>query len=241
MALTEDRINREDLASAISWWVGAGVDCVVEEAPTLWLGRGESPIATPTVAEVVAPAAMPHNLAALTQWLMTNQEIPDAGPAQRRVAPSGDSASGFMILIDMPEAGDADAGHLLSGEVSELVDRMLGAIGRDRNSVYIASLSPGRTPTGRLSDAGTDRLTEIARHHVALVKPDKLWLMGRAASRAMIGVDDVMGRGSLHVVNHQGGMTAAITSAHPRVLLQTPKRKAEVWADMQRLIKGIEA
>jgi uracil-DNA glycosylase len=244
MALTADRINREDVSSLIGWWRDAGVDGAVSEVAVDWLALGSPQISN--VANMVPPPAplveeLPDTLSDFADWLLTSPNIPEAGPPERRVAPSGDPGSGFMILLDMPELADVDAGHLLSGEVAELVDKMLGAMGRDRSSVYITSLSPGRTPTGRLPETALDRLSEIARHHVRLVGPEKLWLMGRAASRALLGMDEVAGRGSLHVVNHLRGKAFAIASAHPRILLQTPKRKAEVWADMQRLLKGNDA
>jgi uracil-DNA glycosylase len=255
MALTADRINREDVSSLISWWRDAGVDCAVCEEPVNWLTLGEG-LRSPQVAMKdgetgrpreavrivpVVTEALPATLPLFVEWLATSSTIADAGPAARRVAPSGDPASGFMIMLDMPEIGDSDAGHLLSGDIAELVDKMLDAIGRDRGSVYIASLCPGRTPSGRISPDAFDQLAEIARHHVGLVAPEKLWLMGDAASRAILGVSQMNARGSLHVVNQDGGKTVAIASAHPRILLQTPKRKAEVWADMQRLMKGNEA
>jgi uracil-DNA glycosylase len=243
MALVAERINSEDVSSLIGWWRDAGVDADVGEDAVDWLAvKTAAPLLDPERLEPdrIDKEPLPKSLAELTTWLMTSINIPDAGPLARRVAPSGDAAAGFMILIDMPEATDADAGTLLSGEIAELVDKMLVAIGRDRSTVYIASVSPGRTPTGRLAESTLGRLSEIARHHVALAAPEKLWLMGDAASRAILGVSQMAARGSLHVVNQHGGKRVAIASAHPRLLLQTPKRKAEVWADMQRLMKGIE-
>jgi len=81
------------------------------------------------------------------------------------------------------------------------------------------------------------QITEMTRHHVGLIRPAKLWLLGRAASRAILGMDEGPARGRLHKFNHNGTTMDVIASVHPRVLLQTPKRKAEVWADMQRLIE----
>lgn len=89
----------------------------------------------------------------------------------------------------MPENGDVEAGALLSGEVGALFDRMLAAIGLDRTSVYCFPLYPSSPPTGRVSVEVLARLADIARHHLALAKPERVWLLGQATSRALLGMD----------------------------------------------------
>jgi DNA polymerase len=144
-----------------------------------------------------------------------------------------------MILIDMPEASDTASGQLLSGDPGALFDRMLGAIGRDRTTIYLASLCPARPPGGILGDAMLAPLARIARHHIALVAPKRLWLMGQAVSRALAGPDASPSAGRLLQINHDGGNVTGVASFSPRFLLQRPKMKAAAWADMQALIEGM--
>ncbi|MFM9852458.1 MAG: uracil-DNA glycosylase family protein [Sphingomonadaceae bacterium] len=237
-------IHPREVASVISWWREMGVDTVVDDFASPWLGRTSAPAQAKNraVKPSDAPRAassLPATLSAFTEWLMTSPDVPGAGPATRRIAPSGDAASGVMVLIDMPEAGDAD--HLLSGEAGMLFDRMLAAIGRDRNSIYLASVAVDRPPSGMIDDAALPRLSEIARHHVALAAPKQLWLLGGAPSRALIAMSEIEGAGRLHEINHAAGTTSVIASLHPRNLLQSPRRKAAVWADMQNLFEEVPA
>lgn len=227
-------------ASLIGWWRDAGVDDFVDEVALPWLDRNRSE-RTATVSRPTASAAdapLPATLTALTQWLVSDAAIPEAGPVARRIAASGDPASRLMILIDMPEADDHRTGHLLSGDCAALFDNMLAAIGHSRASVYVAALCPGRPPTAMLAENALPRLAEIARHHIALAAPERLWLMGRTVSRAILAMDDIAARGTLHDVNHQGGTVTAVASFAPRFLLQNPAQKPGAWADMQMLIRG---
>jgi uracil-DNA glycosylase len=233
--------------SLIGWWQDAGVDIFVDEMPVPWLERAKPTAAKPTAKVTAHPesqptrtnAPLPDSVSALTTWLMSDPDIPEAGPVSRRIAASGAEGAALMIMIDMPEANDHQAGALLSGECATLFENMLKAIGQNRNSVYIAALCPGRPVTGRLSDAALPQLAEIARQHIALCVPKRLWLLGSTVSRALLGVDDVASVGNLHDFNHEAVNIPTVASFAPRFLLEHPAQKARVWADMQVLIKGI--
>jgi uracil-DNA glycosylase len=228
--------------SLISWWQDAGVDIFVDETPVPWLERSK-PITkvekSAGQSASVVQAPLPDTLSALTTWLLRDPNIPEAGDPSRRIVASGAQGASLMIMIDMPEAGDHQAGALLSGECAALFENMLKAIGHDRSSVYIVALSPERPVTGRLAEASLSRLTEIARHHVALSVPKRLWLLGSTVSRALLGVDDVASAGNLHDFNHETVNIPTVVSFAPRFLLENPVQKAKVWADMQVLIKGM--
>jgi DNA polymerase len=229
-------------ASLIGWWHDAGVDILVDEVPTPWLERGK-PVAKSKKGSEASPTnattPMPDALEAFADWLIKDLDIPEAGDPSRRIAASGMAGAPLMILIDMPEAGDHQRGALLSGESGALFDNMLKAIGQNRSSVYTAALCPGRPATGLLPDAALPRLAEIARHHIALSVPKRLWLLGGTVSRALLGVDDVASAGNLHEFNHKTVNIVTVASFAPRFLLDNPAQKARAWADIKALIKGM--
>jgi uracil-DNA glycosylase len=240
--MTDIATSTSTAASLIGWWQDAGVDVLVDETPIPWLERAK-PMAKAQSRQDVSPrhidAPLPNTLSALTAWLMSDPDIPEAGLTERRIAASGMEGAPLMIIIDMPEANDHHAGALLSGECAALFDNMLKAIGQTRSSVYVTALSPARPVTGRLSDAALPRLAEIARHRIALCVPKRLWLLGSTVSRALLGVDDVASVGNLHDFNHATVNIPTVASFAPRFLLDNPAQKARVWADMQVLIKGM--
>lgn len=234
-------IPAADAASLLGWWQEMGVDTLIDETPVAWLDRGRVRSPQEPIAAAPAEIRMPGTLPAFARWLHESPDIPEAGPPARRMALSGNPAAPLMVMVDMPELGDPDAGYLLSGDVGDLFDRMLAALHLDREAVYLAALCPGRVPTGLVPPACEPRLAEIARHHIALAGPKQLWLMGSAVSRAILGMDLQQARGTLHEINHENGSIEVVVSFSPRFLLQSPRRKADAWADMQMLIKGTQA
>jgi uracil-DNA glycosylase len=219
-------------ASLLGWWRDVGVDAAIGEAPHDWLGSAV--VAKPVKGQAVASfvAALPQTLEALIDHLMS-ADLPDAGPVHRRLRPVGDRASGLMILVDFPDAADVEAGKILADPI---FDKMLDALGRTRDTVYVATLCPGRPMTGRLASESVEALTPLAWQHIGFVAPKQLWLIGGAASRAILGIEDATAKGKLHSVNHRGTIMDAIATAHPRMFDGSKSRKAAAWAEMQRLM-----
>ena len=243
------------LASLIGWWQDAGFDTIVDETPRDWLAKVERPVAPaveaapvaasgpaqrPAVVTPAAPAAstFPDTLPAFQAWLATSEKL--SIPLAARVAPSGDPASGMMVLVDLPEADDAATGRLLSGPAGQLFDKMIAAMGRDRNSLYLSAMAPGRATGGYVDKASGALFSALARHHVALAKPRALLLMGEQSCRTFLNLGFVEARGRVHDVKLDGGVVPAIATFHPRTLLQHPEQKKRAWEDLQLLMKILE-
>lgn len=223
------------------WWRDAGVDVMIEEEPRSWLavpvaGNDQKQVSVRKTAAIPQKLERPATLEALVELLMTSEEFGEVGPVHRRVRPSGDIAAGLMVLTDLPEAADVDSGQLFSGELSSLFDKMLGALGRDRSSIYLASVSAGRPPSGRLGQQALEAFSLSARDHVRFVAPKRLWLLGSTASCAILGMTDVQAHGKLHSINLDGVMIDVVATAHPRIL-NTKEKKLRAWENMQRLIE----
>ena len=234
------------LLSALRWWQLAGVDVIVDDAPRDWLknavsvahGSNSTPGAV-TAASATDVMALPSTMEAFAAWIKLPENLPDLG--MRRPAAAGSVAGGLMLLTDMPDADDCEADMLIAGSAGRLLDAMLGAIGRDRASVYLASLAPGRPASGRLAPSLEAELARLARHHVQLARPRLLLILGDATTRAVIGTSLAEARNSIHGINLDGGTVPAIATFHPRFLLQQPARKADAWADLRKVMEILSA
>jgi uracil-DNA glycosylase family 4 len=231
---------RGGVLSALGWWREAGVDTLVDDTPRDWL-KPVAPRAAATAPSpeppVVVADAVPATLAAMHARLMTPGLVPDAiGGA---VAPTGDVASGLMLLADMPDPGDDQAGVLMSGDTGRLFDRMLAAIGRDRASIYLAALAPARPAGGRIAPAACAELARLALQHAALAQPRALLLMGDAPARALLDMSLAEARGRQHNINHHGASFTVVATFHPRYLLREQSAKAKAWADLRLLMEGL--
>jgi DNA polymerase len=145
-----------------------------------------------------------------------------------------------MILAAMPSADDCAAGTLLADASGRLFDRMLAAIGRSRDTAYIAGLSCFRPAAGRFDLAGAERCADIARHHIGLAEPKALLLLGDACSKALLGLGAAQARGRPHQIEANGRAFTAIVTLSPEYLLAQPAAKALAWADLQLLMDQLK-
>ena len=247
---TIDLETRAAAESLLAWWHEAGVDVAIEEEPRNWMAPAAqaasvvpSASARPAAASHRRPAtaALPATLAEFRAWWASDMSVLDGFPIRRRLAPEGPASVDLMVVIDMPERCDADTARLFSGECGALFDKMIAAIGLARNDLYLASLAPARTPTGRIDEATADRLSPLLDHHIRLAAPSRLWLMGDAASRAVVKMSAGEASGRSHKINHGDRTISTIATVHPQLLLREPKLKARVWKDMQLLIEDSNA
>ncbi len=235
---------RNTAASTLDWWHEAGVDTLVDDVPRDWFATPE-PLVVPAAASAApapAPSAMPLLLADFLNW-RSGAEVPEADWSGVSLAAIGPADATVMVLVDCPDRDDGDAGALLSGASGRLLDRMLAAIGLTRDEVHLAAVCAKRPTAGRIQSDVEERLAEIAKHHIAIVAPKRLLLLGNAASRAILGTELQAARGRLHGFNHKAGetgagSTAVVASFHPRFLIEKPAAKAEAWKDLQMLMGG---
>lgn len=228
-------------ASALSWWSDAGVDTLVDEAPRDWLApKAAEPAAAPGPPPT---PALPDDLDGFRAWFVDGARLPLGAPAAPRLGPAGDPAAGLMVLVDMPGAQDVATGHLVSGAPGALFERMLAAMTPPlgRETIYLAPLSPVRTPTGRLDAAQEKQLAELALHHVALVKPKAVLLFGDACARALLGGAVAASRGRWHDLSTPAGPVKALATIRPEKLEQQPSLKKIAWEDLQMLMEGLTA
>lgn len=219
--------------SALNWWSDAGVDTLVDEAPRNWLAPAPN-------AQAPAPQApaetLPATIDAFRAWFTDPARLPRGA---RAVAPAGDPASDLMILIDMPGPGDSD--RLISGAPGDLLDKMLAAIGWNRETIWLAPLSPVRSPTGRIEAVDVARLAEVARHHIGLVKPKAVLLFGDAGAKILLGGAVAATRGRWHDIATTAGPVKALATIRPEKLEQQPSLKKIAWEDLQMLREGLTA
>lgn len=227
-------MSTDRAASALKWWSDAGVDTIVAEEPRDWLVP--APARPAPAAEPEAFAGMPEALDAFQAWL-AGAPLPFAAPTAPRLAPAGHPASGLMVMTDMPALG----GSFFGGEADALFDNMMAAMKppRSRETIYLASLSPVRTPSGALDRSSERTLAEIARHHIGLARPRALLLFGDACARALLGMPVTKARGRWHALASPTGEIKTLVTIKPDNLVGQKALKKLAWADLQMLMEEL--
>lgn len=248
---------RAKALSALKWLADAGIDTLVEDQPQSWLAAAKAQVQArltpePSPAPIQAePSEAPKptsdlsaiaSIEALSDFIATSDAVPlriaGAAPLLRAGTPGAD----LMLLADMPGAAEQRGGAAFSDEAGRLLDRMLAAIKRDRNTAYLANFCAWRTPSAQIA-AGRDRdfWTDVARRHIALAAPESLLLLGNLPCQALLGLDLAQARGRWHQLKVEGRTIPAIASFTPAWLLRQPAHKALAWADLQLWQKGPSA
>lgn len=183
----------------------------------------------------LAPLAMPSEWTAFQSWLSGDAAVPGTQWHPARVLPTGPVAAPLMVLALTPEIADHEAGSLFAGDVGQLLDAMLRAIGLTRAQCYLASLALTRPPGGRIDGADLAALTPLMWHHIRLARPKRLLLLGSDLTSLAGGTDLAAARGKLLNVNHDGVTVTAAAIQHPMLLLDRPARKAAAWDSLKLL------
>ena len=237
MTASADQLTREEAAKLLRWWLDAGVDTAIAEEPRQWLKAAgpRASVAAPAIAGEIAPpspAELPADYEAFRSWLEQATGLPLDRAGARRVLPHGLPGAKIMLMSSPPERDDAADGRPIGGEAWLLTTRMLAAIKLSPDEAYSASLACFHSPGVRMGDPELERCGEIARRHIALVKPERLLLFGEAPARALLGENLAQARGRVHRI--EGVRTVA--TYHPRWLLQRPGDKALAWRDLLLLM-----
>lgn len=160
--------------------------------------------------------------------------------ARKTVFADGVAGARVMIVGEAPGRDEDLEGRPFVGRAGRLLDRMLAAIGLDRQeNVYITNVLPWRPPQNR--DPKPEEIAMLRpflARHVSLAKPDLLVLMGNISCTAVLGQRGIT---RLRGTWTQGLDLPALPMFHPAYLLRNPAAKREAWADLLQVRARLEA
>lgn len=155
--------------------------------------------------------------------------------AKNLVFADGNPQADIMFVGEAPGRDEDMEGRPFVGRSGQLLDRMLAAIGLDRDTVYIANVIPWRPPGNR---APTPHETEICRpfieRQIELVGPKVLVHLGGASAKTLLNTTEgiLRLRGNWRTYSAASGATIpAMPTLHPAYLLRTPAHKRLAWRD----------
>jgi DNA polymerase len=121
---------------------------------------------------------------------------------------------------------------------------MLGAIGLDRTTAYIANVIPWRPPGNRdPSPQETQICLPFIKRQIELVDPDVLVCLGKPSSQAVLELKDgiMRTRGRWHNYDTGTRTIRAMATFHPAYLLRQPIHKRLAWQDLRAISKALNA
>ena len=147
----------------------------------------------------------------------------------------GNEKAELMFVGEGPGADEDAQGLPFVGKAGELLTKMILAMGFARKEVYIGNIVKCRPPNNR-----TPEEEEIAsclpyiKRQIALIRPKVIVLLGATPLR---GLFDLTGITRLRGKFLDYGGIPAMPTFHPAYLLRNPSAKADVWKDLQQVMK----
>lgn len=244
--------------ACLEWQVDLGVDEAICDSPVdrYALDPSPAPKPAPKAAVSPAPAAQTASLAPVAEAEAMASAAPDldslaaalaAFPhcelklgARNLVFSDGNPQARVMIVGEAPGREEDQRGLPFVGEAGQMLNRMLAAIGLQRDhpeparAVYITNILPWRPPQNRDPSAEERAMMRpFVLRHIELVRPELLVLMGRISASTLLGSNDGITR-----IRGQWREVAglpALPMLHPAYLLRNPAAKREAWADLLAL------
>lgn len=247
--------------SLLAFWRDAGVDACFGEAP-VDRTHVEPPPAVKAVARATAAvtpvvdaagaiaearrlAAGAETLEALGQAIASFEGCPLRGlGARQSVFARGNPEAEVLVVGEGPGGEEDERGEPFVGKAGRLLDRMLAEAGLE-GRVFITNTVFWRPPGNRTPTPAEQAVcAPFVERAFALLKPRAVLLVGAAASKAVLGVDEgiMKLRGQWREWRlAEGGVSApALPTLHPAFLLRQPMAKRQAWADLLSLAARLD-
>jgi uracil-DNA glycosylase len=156
---------------------------------------------------------------------------------QRRQAvfARGNPDAELVFVGEGPGQEEDRKGQPFVGPAGQLLDRMIAAMGFDREAVYVCNVVKCRPPDNRTPRP--EEAIACARFLVPqleLVGPKVIVALGRCAAENL-GVAQAMGPWRGRWGDWRG--VPVLPTYHPAYLLRSPEQKRVVWEDLQLVMK----
>jgi DNA polymerase len=149
----------------------------------------------------------------------------------------GTGSSGLCFVGEGPGADEDAQGFPFVGAAGQLLDRMISAMGLQREEVYVCNIVKCRPPDNRkpLPDEML-ACRPYLEEQLEVLAPQVIVALGATAVEGLLGVGGGITRmrGTWKLYK---GRVAVMPTFHPAYLLRTPSAKHAVWEDMQAVLR----
>lgn len=149
--------------------------------------------------------------------------------------PDGD----VVFIGEGPGFDEDQQGIPFVGRAGQLLDKMVAAMGYERDEVYVANIVKCRPPDNRKPEPDeVEACAPYLEEQLALVRPKVMVALGATGVQGLIGttmgITRMRGQWKLYK-----GRTPLMPTFHPAYLLRQPAKKREVWSDLKQVMKRL--
>jgi DNA polymerase len=145
-----------------------------------------------------------------------------------------------MFVGEAPGADEDIQGEPFVGRAGQLLTKIIEAIGRRREDVYIANVLKCRPPGNRNPEPDeVEQCEPFLLRQIDLVQPTVIVALGKFAAQCLLKTNDPITR--MRGREYRFRSAILMPTYHPAYLLRTPSAKREVWEDMKRVRAILES
>jgi DNA polymerase len=197
------------------------------------LGVTDLFLEAPTAAAALVPGSN-RDLAALEKFLAGCPRCKLAKSRTNIVFGQGNPRADLMFVGEAPGRDEDEQGLAFVGRAGQLLTKIIEAIGRKREDVYIANCLKCRPPENRNPERDeVEACRPFLEEQIRLISPKVIVTLGTFAAQVVLGTDEPIGR--LRGRWQTGHGVRVMPTFHPAFLLRSPDRKKDVWEDMKKV------
>lgn len=144
----------------------------------------------------------------------------------------GNPSAKICFIGSQPSATDESHALPFQGEEGELLEKMIHAMGLQKENVYLMNIIKCR-PAGdrKPHEAEIEACTKHALEQISLINPTCIVALGELAARTILRTNTSLS--DLRVRTHFLNDATVIATHHPQDLLKNSSLKKAAWADLQ--------
>lgn len=148
----------------------------------------------------------------------------------------GNLSPRLCFFGEAPGADEDRLGMPFVGRAGQLLDKIIEAMGIQRDDVYILNVLKCRPPNNRVpSEEEVENCRGFFERQLEVLQPEFICCLGATAAKTLLHSGFSLGkmRGKFFTV----GRAKAIVTYHPAYLLRNPAAKKDTWEDIQMLMR----
>jgi len=151
----------------------------------------------------------------------------------------GNPEARLVLVGEAPGREEDLQGRPFVGEAGRLLERILFAMGLQREQVYICNVIKCRPPQNR--DPSPEEIAACEpylQRQLAAIRPRVIVTLGRFAAQTLLRNQTPISQLRGQWQTYQG--VALMPTYHPAYLLRNPAEKRDVWEDMKQVMQRLK-
>jgi uracil-DNA glycosylase len=200
------------------------------------LGVGEVFLAARSSAAPAAVAGSMRDLPALQKFLEGCPRCKLSKTRTNIVFGQGNPKADLMFVGEAPGREEDEQGFAFVGRAGGLLTKIIEAMGKKREDVWICNVLKCRPPNNRNPEADeVAACMPFLDEQIRLISPRVIVTLGTYSAQAVLGTDEPIGRLRGRWQSARG--VKVMPTFHPAFLLRSPERKKDVWEDMKKVME----